>query len=189
MSLIDEPRPAEPTRLKLTWDMLDRMHETGILPDKTPLELRDGELVLMPAEGERHFDVKSKVIRSLLRAAPDRFQIGVDGPLRLTPIEGPEPDAFVAIGVAGPARAKGADIVLVIEVSDSSLAYDLGEKAQKYAAGGVAEYWVIDIVNQVVHLHAQKVGDSWAPPRKVSKDDAISPSAMPEWTFRLADVL
>lgn len=62
----------------------------------------------------------------------------MDGPLRLTPTEGPEPDAFVASGVASPSQATGSQVELVIEVSDSSLAYDLGEKAANADAAGSA---------------------------------------------------
>jgi Uma2 family endonuclease len=71
------------------------------------------------------------------------------------------------------------DVLLLIEVSDSSLAYDQSIKRALYARHGVVEYWVVDIPGQRVHVYREPTGDGYARALEHAADDIVSPRALP----------
>jgi Uma2 family endonuclease len=190
MALIDLPDETHvPRRYRLTVGALAAV-EAGRGPEALPLELLDGELFEMPPEGELHAGTKSLVMRALARNLPPEIGLAVEGPLKLSAFTAPRPDLFLTAGVANPASARGDQVLLVIEVADSSLAYDLGPKAEAYALGGVAEYWVVDLVNRVTHVHTARDGSGrWLTPLRLPAGAPLSPQAVPGWRFVLAEVL
>ena len=181
--------PAAHERHRFTVDDVLRMIETGILPEKAHVVLRDGELIDMPSEGARHSNVKSDLIQLVAAQSYGKYRVGADTPLRLTDHEWPEPDLFVLPKTIRPAEARGPDTLLVIEVADTSLKDDLGENAVLYASHGVREYWVLDLVNGVIHAHTLGADGTYSAPRRVPADDAVSATLAPELSVRLADIL
>ncbi|MEM9586089.1 MAG: Uma2 family endonuclease [Planctomycetota bacterium] len=71
------------------------------------------------------------------------------------------------------------DIHLVIEVADSSLAYDLGEKAELYASQKIAEYWVVDCKARQIHVHEQPTGSRYQSVGQATVGDSLSPGCLP----------
>jgi Uma2 family endonuclease len=71
--------------------------------------------------------------------------------------------------------------LLLVEVSDSSLAYDQGIKRALYARHGVAEYWVVDIPGQRVHVYREPTGEGYAQALEHAADDIVSPRALPSF--------
>ncbi|MDZ4761415.1 MAG: Uma2 family endonuclease [Alphaproteobacteria bacterium] len=184
---VERPLP-EAARRRFTGDDVERMIRAGIMGDKEPYELLGGELIEMPSEGALHFDAKSALIKIIGRAAGDLYEIGADGPLRLSGEAWPEPDVFVIPRGMRPSQAKGPDTLLVVEVSDSSLAVDLGYKAQLYARHGVREYWVVDLVNGKIHVQRLNVDGNYGEPLFATADQHVSPRLAPEISIRLSDL-
>ncbi|HET9361744.1 MAG TPA: Uma2 family endonuclease, partial [Vicinamibacterales bacterium] len=133
------------TRRRFTADEYQRMGQVGILSEGDRVELIDGEIVVMTAMGPRHNASVSAATRALVRAAHDDAIVLPQGSVRLDLYYEPEPDLvllrpradFYASRHAGPA-----DILLIIEIADSSLEYDRDVKAPVYAAAGIQEYWL-----------------------------------------------
>jgi Uma2 family endonuclease len=182
---------AEPgaTRHLFTVDDVLRMIEAGILPEKARVVLRTGELIDMPSEGARHSNVKSDLIQLVSAQSYGRYRVGADTPLRLTDHDWPEPDLFVLPANIRPAEARGPDTLLVVEVADTSLADDLGYNATLYAKHGVREYWVLDLVNAIVHVHTLLADGTYGAPQKRGVDEGIAAALAQGVSVKLADIL
>ena len=125
-------RPPAPARHRLNVDAYYRMAEAGILTDPHRVELIDGEIIDMPAIGSPHAAITNRFARTFSRALRDEVAlVAVQSPLRLDAYNEPEPDVMLLRPRADGYRAShpgAADVLLVIEVSESSLAYDRSVK-------------------------------------------------------------
>ncbi|WP_395094422.1 Uma2 family endonuclease [Armatimonas sp.] len=105
----------------------------------------------------------------------------------------PEPDAAVTLQPAEVyLRAgipPGSEFRLVVEVSDSTLWRDKGQKAKLYAAAGVPEYWVVNLTGRTVIVHRRPVGDDYQSIVTYNENETISPEGAPEHTIALAEIL
>jgi Uma2 family endonuclease len=145
------PRPH-----RLTVHDYYRMAEVGLLSPGDRTELIEGEIIDMPPIGSAHASVVTLLTRRLLRAVGDSAEVRVQLPVRFMPRSEPQPDfALVKRSADAYRRAHptGKDVVLLIEISDSTLRYDLEDKARLYAKHGIPEYWVFDLVNRRVVRH------------------------------------
>jgi Uma2 family endonuclease len=129
------------------------------------LELIDGEVLQVIAKGTRHTAVVHRLIAAIqatLAALPQApLQLRVEAPLDLGPADEPEPDLALVARRADDywdAHPTAADIALVIEVADSSLAFDLDAKARLYGAAGIPHYWVIDVQAPRLHVVREQSG-------------------------------
>ena len=135
--------------------------EQGVFDDFAKSELIEGEIVVMNAQHSRHARVKSRLARrigNVLEELGSPLEPQVEVSVRLSGGSLPEPD-IVLTGYRGAGVVPVDTVALVIEVSDSTLETDLGRKADLYAAAGVPEYWVVDLNEDRVLLHANPRGD------------------------------
>jgi Uma2 family endonuclease len=79
--------------------------------------------------------------------------------------------------------------LLVVDVSDTTLALDLGEKAAMYAVHGITDYWVVDLQGHRVVIHREPTADGYASVRSVARGETISPLAFPDVTFTADEIL
>jgi Uma2 family endonuclease len=135
---------------------LERYHaaiEAGILTEYDKVELLFGKLVPMSPVGIAHGKTVKKINRLFNKLfSEDLYTIGVQDPITLVDDSEPEPDVFVA---KGPLEAYDhhpypEDLLLVVEVSDSTLAIDRGAKQFSYAIAGIEEYWIINVYEKQV---------------------------------------
>jgi Uma2 family endonuclease len=149
-------RPPAPARHRLNVDAYYRMAEAGILTDPHRVELIDGEIIDMPAIGSPHAAITNRFARTFSRALRDEVAlVAVQSPLRLDAYNEPEPDVMLLRPRADGYRAShpgAADVLLVIEVSESSLAYDRSVKLQLYAGFGVPEVWIVDLIGTALEV-------------------------------------
>lgn len=149
---------------RFTADDYERMITAGILPDDTPVELLSGLVVKKMSLGLAHdFAVRVLTLR-LARMLPDGWSLGPATTARMGDDSVPEPDFTVIRGEPSDfatRRATAADIPLVIEVSDSSLRRDQGEKLAVYAGSGVGEYWVVNIPQRQVEVYTRPAGQRY----------------------------
>jgi Uma2 family endonuclease len=145
------------TKKRFTADEYHRMVSAGILREGDPVELMDGQVVVMHSIGPRHNACVAGANRELVRAAGDQAIVLPQGSVRLDMFYEPEPDLVLlrprqdlyASRHAGPS-----DILLVIEIADTSLEYDRDVKAPVYAAAGIPEYWLADLNDNVVWCYS-----------------------------------
>ena len=156
---------AAPARHLISVEAFHRMGETGILGPADRVELIDGEIIDMSPIGALHAAIVDLLARHFGRSAQASVFIRCQNPLRLDGLSEPEPDIailkpradFYTTGHPGPA-----DALLVIEVADSSLAYDLGVKVPLYARHGIPEVWVIDATTRQTRVFREPVGRAGA---------------------------
>lgn len=154
---IDEPgttTAAEGMRRRaFTVAEIEAMVRAGIIPEHERFELIGGEVVPLSPKGSTHENVKGEINAHLQRTAPDDLRILPETTLRLDEISFLEPDFCVFPRSVPIDRLRGPDVLLAIEVSDTSLHYDTGRKIGIYAAHGIAEVWVIDARRLVTRVH------------------------------------
>lgn len=135
-------RAAEgPERRAFTIADLERMAEAGIIAPNERLELVGGEIVPMSPKGARHEAIKIAINRLWGRCCPRAFMFAPETALRLDPLNYFEPDFIVFHRSVRAADVKGPDVLLAVEVAESSLNYDLKRKSRVYASFGVHECW------------------------------------------------
>jgi Uma2 family endonuclease len=118
------------------------------------VELVGGVVVEVAPMGAPHAGIVALLNRMLVQQTGERYVVSPGGPIDLDPISQPLPDLQVLppadYRLGNPERA-----LLIIEVAESSLRFDLGEKARRYAMASIPHYWVVDVVGRVVHVHAE----------------------------------
>ena len=132
--------------------------------------------------------VKLNQLLSAQLAAP--WAVSVQCPLRVSAVSEPEPDlAVIQLPDAPGADFTAADTSLVIEVADSSLEFDLGDKLEMYARAGVPEHWVLDLQNNEVIVHRQPAGATYESVTRRGRADTIHSAQAPLVTLRCSDAL
>ena len=150
------PRPH-----RLTVDDYYRMAEVGVLSPDDRTELIEGEIIDMAPIGSAHADVVRLLNQRLVRTVGDSAVVSIQLPVRLSQRSEPQPDLALLRPKAGGYRRMhptADDVLLLIEISDTTLRYDLGRKAHIYAEHGIREYWVVDLVANCVWRHRKPSG-------------------------------
>ena len=161
MEVLEESRIK---RHRLTAEQYHRISEAGVFEPKARIELIEGEVIDRAPIGTRHCSTVSRLNRLLVQATGERAVVSVQQSLRLDAYSEPEPDLAVLKprdDFYASALPSGHDAWLVIEVADSSLAYDLRLKARLYALHGVPSYWVVDLVGGLLHTFSAPQGEAY----------------------------
>jgi Uma2 family endonuclease len=172
--------PALFVRRRFTVDEFQRMAETGILTPGDHVELIDGEIISMNPIGAPYAACLSRteeVIRGLLD--PAEHMVRSQSPVRLAADSAPQPDLAVVARRAdfySQAHPTPADIRLLIEIADSSVNYDLRIKTSIYARSAVPEYWIVDLVHDVVEIRRRPAGGEYADVSTLRRGDVITSS-------------
>ena len=177
---------AAPSRHLISVDAFHQMGEVGILGPTDRVELIDGEIIDMSPIGVLHAAIVDVLARHFGRRAGESVFIRCQNPLRLDDISEPEPDIVILRPRADlytTAHPGPADALLVIEVADTSLAYDLGTKVPLYARHGIPEVWVIDAATRRTRVFrqpakspeaARPAGSGYAEEASVEPHEAMS---------------
>lgn len=177
------------TRRLFTVDDYERMIETGILKEDDQVELLDGEIVEMSPIGPSHSSCVNQLTRLLTRVAPEDMRVAVQNPIRLVPRSEPQPDLAVLRPGDYRSRHPGPnDIVLVIEVADTTLAEDRGVKLPLYAKGSVAEAWLIDLNGGAVERHTDPGPAGYRLTQRAAAGERLTSTTLPSLTFGIDDV-
>jgi Uma2 family endonuclease len=141
------------------------MIQSGILTENDRVQLIAGCIVEMPPIGPGHSTSTALVGTAIDEALPAGWIVRRQDPITLATGE-PEPDIVVARGSLRDysKRHPGpADIALVVEVADATLSFDRVEKAKEYAAAGISEYWIVNLVDRQIEVHRQPQAASTGP--------------------------
>ncbi len=140
-------------RRRLTVQEYHRMGEVGILTEDDRVELIDGEIIEMAPIGDPHVDLVIVLNDRLTAAIGGLASVSVQNPLRLTDHTEPQPDLVVLRRERRRGVPLAADALLVIEVADSSLAYDRDTKLPRFARSGIPEVWLVDVAGATLVRH------------------------------------
>jgi Uma2 family endonuclease len=169
-----------------------RMLEVGIVYEREPVELLDGQLIEMPPEGPLHRSAVIMLTELLVQRFAGRAMVCPGNSVELDDTSEPQPD-FMLVHRRNDWYKSGAvrptDVLLVIEVSSSSLAYDRGRKLRAYARNGVPELWIIDLVHRRVEVYAEPHDLGYATSMVVDRDGTVAPRAFPDDAIDVASFL
>ena len=187
----ESPLPARDKR-KFTVAEYYRMAEVGILHHTERVELLDGEIIVMAPIGIPHATGVRRMERVLHQALGAAAAISVQNPVRLDDHSEPEPDIALlrfreddyATAHPGPA-----DVLVVMEVSDSTLDFDREVKSKRYAAAGIPEMWVMNLPGDCLDRLDQPGPAGYARHTVFRRGEKISPAALPDLELAVADLL
>ncbi len=166
-----------------------RMGEAGILHEDDRVELIGGEIVQMAAIGTRHFTCVNALTRLLVRAVGDEAIVSVQNPVRLDEHNEPQPDlAVIRARSYRESLPTPEDVLLLIEVSDTTLAYDRNVKLPLYARSGIPEVWIVDLTDETIERHTEPSGNDYRHTEKVRRGETFESAALPGLTLR-ADIV
>ena len=179
-------------RWRFTVDDYYRMGEVGILPHDARVELINGDVIQMPPIGSHHNGSVIGLDELFRERLGRRVSISVQGPLLLREHEAPQPDLLILRRRDDHYRSANPtadDVLLLIEVSDSTLAHDRDTKGPMYAAAGIAEYWIVNLVTSQLLVHRDLVDGVYRSVETFGNEDSISPLAFPDVTIAVAEIL
>lgn len=185
---------AAPKRRRWTRDEYYRMMDLGLFRGQR-VELLGGEIVKMPAQKDTHVVSVSLTAKAVANAFGPGFWVRTQAPLNLGKLDDPEPDVAVVPGAERDylGSENRAEAVLVVEVSDTTLAYDRGRKAWRYARAGIADYWIVNLPDRRLEIYRvparQGVRFRYTSVSVVGEHEAVSPLAMPNARIGVADLL
>jgi len=180
-------------RRRFTVDEYHRMGEAGIFHEDDRVELIEGEIVEMTPIGSLHASVVARINHFFSTRLGQRSVVWPQNPLLLAAlISEPQPDVILLAprpDFYARALPQPADVQLVIEVADSSLAYDRRTKMPLYARAGVVEAWLANVEAGRVELYRGPGAAGYAEVRRPTRDEPFSPLAFPDVVVRLVDLL
>jgi Uma2 family endonuclease len=168
-------------RHRITGDEYYRMAEVGILPPDARVELIEGEIIDMAPIGTGHGGTVTQLGQLLSKAAGDLACVLTQQVVRLSDISEPQPDLALVKPRAdfykkihpGPL-----DTLLIIEVSEASLRYDVQIKAPLYALHGVPEYWVVDLKGREIRFFRSPQSGQYTDVTSTSEPGLVTPTAL-----------
>jgi len=163
------------------WHALGR---TGVLAADYRGELLEGEIIDMAPIGSEHGGSLKWLARFFYTRLQDRAIVSVQAPIRLGDFSEPQPDMVIARPRADfyrGAHPGPADILLLIEIADSSLLYDRAVKGPLYARYGIPEYWLIDLMGQRLERYLTPTGTGYADSSRHLPGETLSPRFAGEW--------
>ena len=162
---------------RFTVDEYHRMAEVGILHEDDRVELIHGEIIQMSPIGNHHAAIVRRLNTLLSSRVGPGAIVDVQNPVRIGERSEPEPDIkvlpfrddYYADGGVTPA-----DVLLLIEVSDSTLRYDRNDKLPLYAEAGIAEVWIIDVNKRQLEVYRQPDEDRYRFVETLTREDSVS---------------
>ena len=187
-------RPATQTadglpRWRWTVAEIERMSAAGYFHEYDRFELLGGEIVPMSPKGRRHEIIRLELGYRFTRLAPEDVFVAAEPQFNLGPDTFLVPDLLVHTRTIATPDVRGSDALLVVEVAETSLAYDLKTKAMLYAAHGVPEYWVINAATLVTTVHTQPSGNAYASAPEIAPDTLLVPARVPSLAISLDTLL
>ena len=167
-------------RRRFTVAEVEAMVEAGVMEEDERVELIGGELVPMSPKGNHHEVVKTALLRRWFRLAPDEIDLTPETTFRLSEDTYLEPDVVVYPATLEPKDLNGPNVLLVVEIADSSRRYDMGRKAKLYAGFGVRELWVIDAVKLTARIFREPEAGGYREARDFASAEQMVPLFAPE---------
>lgn len=168
-----------------------RMAETGILNEDSRVELIKGQIVDMAPIGAPHLGTVNRLTRLVITTLAGRAVISPQNPVRLDDGSEPEPDLAVLKPRADDytaATPRPDEVLLLVEVSDSTLRYDRDVKVPLYAESGIPECWLVDIAGRGVEVYRQPQDGEYAQVWRIGVDGALDIEALPGVSFTASNV-
>jgi len=177
---------------QFTTQQFHLMHEAGVFSEGDRLELINGEIKQMSPIGRKHAACVNRLVTVLTRKLGDQIVLSVQNSIRLDDKSEPQPDLailkprddFYEEGLPTPS-----DILLIIEVADSTIAYDREVKAPLYAAAGIPEMWLFDVNKKAIEGYSQPSASGYKRMQRYEQNDTLSMIAFPDVSFNWSELI
>jgi Uma2 family endonuclease len=167
-------------RRRFTAAEVEAMVAAGVMEEDERVELIGGELVPMSPKGLEHEVLKTALLDRWYRLTEREADLVPATTFRLSEDTYLEPDLVIYPRTSGLRGLTGANVLLVVEIADSSLSYDMGRKAALYASFGIRELWVIDAVRLTTHVFREPAADGYRNMQDLDPADRLVPVCAPE---------
>lgn len=179
-------------RRAFTVEDYHRMSEAGILSKDDRVELLEGEIVELSPIGSRHQACVNRLTTFLVQFAAQKYVVSVQGPVRLDENSEPQPD--LALLKSKPdfyedAHPSPDDILILVEVSETSAAYDREVKLPLYAGHGIRETWIVDLESRTIQVNSEPTADGYGRATTVRNGSLVRSIVLPELSVKAQDVL
>ncbi len=185
-------RSDPPTRRLFTVADYQQMAELHILDADERVELLAGEIFTMAPLGIRHSECVDQLTELLTDRRGDTFRVRVQSSLHLSQGSQPQPDLLLLRrrpAFYGKAAPTPADVLLLIEVSDTTLEHDRQVKLPLYAKEGIAEVWIVNLVSDILELYTQPVGSVYTMVQVARRGESVTATTVPGLVLRVDDIL
>ncbi len=193
-TLVDVEKIPNPpvTRKKFRSDEVYKMMEIGILPEESGWELIDGEIIHRMPIGSKHAAVVRKLEKYLERNFGDRLIISGQNPIQIDEHNEPEPDIALLVpqdDFYAEAHPTAKDVLLVIEVSDSTLEYDRDIKKNIYAEAGISEFWLVNLQKNTIETFWNPTSGDYYEMRIFEQSETIQSKNIEYLTLPVSEIL
>ena len=186
------PLVDKPQRRRLTVDDFAKMCEVGILSADDHVELIDGELVEMPPMGSEHAGIVNELAGALFGLLDSSVRLRVRSSVQLTRYTQPEPDLVIVsrdsrLYLRGHPQPQ--DVLVAVEVADSSLTFDREQKMPRYAAAGVPEAWLVDVRARTITVYTDPTAEGYRASHTLGWTERLDAKAVDGLRIRFEDIL
>jgi Uma2 family endonuclease len=182
----------QPTRYRFSVDEYYKMAEAGILSEDDRVELIEGEIVEMAPIGIRHALCVDNLTRFFGLLLTGEARVRVQNPIRLTPDSEVQPDVTLLRlrDYSKDQQHPGPeDVLLVVEVSDTTLSWDRREKVPLYARAGIAEVWIVNLPQDRIEVYSEPEAGTYKTLRRLRRGQSVPVPGFAEAKLRVEDVL
>jgi Uma2 family endonuclease len=192
-AFVRHPRPTTRAAEGLprwSWSVseIERLAAGGYFCEDDRFELVGGEIVPTSPKGRRHEIIRGALAYRFTRAAPESIFVVSEPQFNLAEDTYTVPDVLVHPTAIKTPDVHGKDVLLVVEVAETSLAYDRGMKARLYAFHGVREYWVINAATLVALVHTRPSAAGYGEVKENGPEDLLSPNLVPAFAISLGTI-
>ena len=177
-----------PALYRFTVEEYHQMGAAGIFAADARVELIDGQIVEMSPVGDAHVEAVNRCNRRFTIGLGDRAVVSPQNPVRLDRHNEPQPDLAVARPEVVGAPRLG-EILLAIEVADTSLEYDRAVKVPLYARAGIPETWVLNVRDGALEVYQEPGPAGYARTHTYQPNQRVAAAAFPDLVLRVADLL
>jgi Uma2 family endonuclease len=180
-----------PTRTRISTDRYQMMVATGVLTKYDRVELIEGDMLNMAPIGTKHSAIASRLNELFVLAVARAATVVAGGPVNLGEFSEPQPDLMLLKRRADFYSGKipeAADVLLLIEVSGSSLSFDQSVKLNLYARYGVSEYWVVDVEGKRVVTYREPAAKGYARILEFTATDTVAPQAFSDIKIAVGEI-
>lgn len=172
------------THYRLTTNDYHKMAEVGILDKNSRVELINGAMITMPPIGSTHAYTVDQLNRILTKKANMTQMVRIQNPIQLGQHDEPEPDiAIVKDNNYADTHPTAEDVILVIEVSDTTLSYDRSVKGELYAKHDICEYWIINLKDKQIEIYTQPKDGQYQETQITRGNRSLSPLSLSNITL------
>lgn len=175
---------------KFTVEEYYRLYEARVLEDRDRIELLNGDLIIMHAIGIRHAQAMTNIASEFGEQARRRYKISPQNPVELDDYSAPQPDLVLIPRTRTSKRHPSpAEVFLIVEISDTSLRYDRGDKLRAYATVGIREFWIVNLEADTLEIYRQPDGPTYREELVIPLTGTAAPLAFPDLRIAVADII